>query len=64
MSDDDNRAARKQAADERAAALLSEGVPLSLLVDLAQPVESRQIYEDEGGDASWLARPMEPGAEG
>ena len=34
--------------------LLSEGVPLSLLMDLATPVHSRDIYRAEPGDTDWL----------
>jgi hypothetical protein len=35
--------------------LLSAGVPLTLLLDLATPVHSREIYELEAGRADWLA---------
>ena len=34
--------------------LLSEGVPLSLLIDLASPPHSDEIYQTEPGDADWL----------
>jgi hypothetical protein len=34
--------------------LLSEGVPLSLLIDLASPPHSDEIYQAEPGDAAWL----------
>ena len=34
--------------------LLSAGVPLSLLLDLSLPVDSRAISAAEGGSASWL----------
>jgi hypothetical protein len=35
--------------------LLSDGVPLSLLIDLATPPHSGEIYRAEAGDASpWL----------
>jgi hypothetical protein len=34
--------------------LLSDGVPLSLLLDLATPPHSSDIYNDEVGDADWL----------
>ena len=36
--------------------LLSEHVPLTLLIDLlpAQGPHSEEIYADEGGDAAWL----------
>jgi hypothetical protein len=39
---------------ERAMRLLSDGVPLTLLIDLAGPVHSRDIYRDEPGNADWL----------
>jgi hypothetical protein len=37
--------------------MLAAGVPVTLLLDLAAgtPLESREIYATEGGDASWLA---------
>ena len=34
--------------------LLAAGVPVSLLMDLAIPVNSREILAAEGGDAGWL----------
>ncbi len=34
--------------------LLGAGVPVSLLMDLAVPVDSREIYASEGGEAGWL----------
>jgi hypothetical protein len=34
---------------------LSEGVPLSLLLDLAGPLNSRDLYRQEAGDATWLS---------
>jgi hypothetical protein len=34
--------------------LLAEGIPLSLLIDLASAVHSREIYRSEPGDADWL----------
>ncbi|MGN6474460.1 MAG: hypothetical protein ACTHK4_12545 [Mycobacteriales bacterium] len=34
--------------------LLSDGVPLSLLIDLATPPHSDEIYRAEAGDAEWL----------
>jgi hypothetical protein len=36
--------------------LLAAGVPLTLLLDLAAPVPSRELYRDEPGDTAWLAR--------
>jgi hypothetical protein len=34
--------------------LLAAGVPVSLLMDLAVPVSSQEIFSAEGGDAGWL----------
>jgi hypothetical protein len=34
--------------------LLSAGVPLTLLLDLASPVHSSEIYALEAGEADWL----------
>ena len=34
--------------------LLSGGVPLTLLLDLAGPLRSRDLYREEAGDAAWL----------
>jgi hypothetical protein len=36
--------------------LLSQGVPLSLLIDLATPPHSSEIYHDEVGDTDWLLK--------
>lgn len=41
-------------ADEQAMRLLAERIPLSLLIDLATPVHSREIYRGEPADTSWL----------
>ena len=38
----------------RAMALLADGVPLSLLLDLAAAVPSRDVYRDEPADTGWL----------
>ncbi|HZG94413.1 MAG TPA: hypothetical protein VEZ46_06840 [Mycobacteriales bacterium] len=35
---------------------LAAGVPISLLLDLQIPVDSRAIMTTEGGDAGWLLR--------
>ncbi|MEO6714171.1 MAG: hypothetical protein ABIM89_12185 [Mycobacteriales bacterium] len=37
--------------------LLAAGIPITLLMDLTArtPLESREIYATEGGDAGWLA---------
>jgi hypothetical protein len=42
--------------EELAAAiqLLSAGVPLTLLLDLAGPLHSRDLYRREAGNADWL----------
>lgn len=37
-----------------ALALLARGVPLSLLLDLAGPLHSRDIYREEIGDTRWV----------
>lgn len=39
--------------------LLSEGVPLTLLIDLFYPavLDSRKIYASEPADTSWLRSP-------
>ncbi|HVY10163.1 MAG TPA: hypothetical protein VHB18_08465 [Mycobacteriales bacterium] len=34
--------------------LLSDGVPLTLLLDLAGPLHSRDLYREEVGDTGWL----------
>lgn len=34
--------------------LLRGGVPLTLLLDLATPIHSSEIYEREAGQADWL----------
>ena len=34
--------------------LLAAGIPLSLLLDLATAVDSRQLYAEERGAADWL----------
>ena len=44
---------RSPAAD-RALALLDAGIPLSLLLDLALPLDSRALLREEPGDAAWL----------
>lgn len=45
---------------EMALELLSAGVPLSLLLDLATTVNSHQVYDREPGDAVWLSAPAVP----
>jgi hypothetical protein len=34
--------------------LLRDGIPLSLLLDLAAPVHSDDLYRVEAGNADWL----------
>jgi hypothetical protein len=34
--------------------LLADGVPLTLLLDLAGPLRSRDLYREEAGNADWL----------
>jgi hypothetical protein len=34
--------------------LLSSGIPLTLLLDLAGPLHSRDLYREEAGNADWL----------
>jgi hypothetical protein len=34
--------------------LLEAGIPLSLLLDLAMPLDSAAVYETESGSADWL----------
>jgi hypothetical protein len=41
-------------ADESGMWLLADGIPLSLLIDLATPVHSRDIYRSEPADTTWL----------
>lgn len=40
--------------------LLSEGIPLTLLIDLFFPaaLDSREIYTSEPADTSWLRSPV------
>ena len=39
---------------DRALSLLHAGVPLSLLLDLAMPVHSADLYEEEPADTAWV----------
>jgi hypothetical protein len=34
--------------------LLEAGIPLTLLLDLAMPIHSADVYHDEAGSADWL----------
>ena len=40
--------------------LLRGRVPVTLLVDIAEPPDAEQVYEIEGGEADWLPYPVEP----
>jgi hypothetical protein len=35
--------------------LLADHVPVTLLLDLLAPPDSREVLDTEGGDAGWLA---------
>jgi hypothetical protein len=35
--------------------LLADHVPVTLLLDLLTPPDSREVLDTEGGDAGWLA---------
>jgi hypothetical protein len=35
-------------------ALLEAGIPLTLLLDLAMPIQSSDVYRTEPGTADWL----------
>jgi hypothetical protein len=35
-------------------ALLEAGIPLTLLLDLAMPIQSAEVYQTEPGSADWL----------
>lgn len=39
-----------------ALALLEAGIPLSLLLDLAMPIQSADLYRAEPADADWIAQ--------
>jgi hypothetical protein len=45
---------RSTAAHQQTLALLVAGVPLSLLLDLALPLDSAALLRDEPADASWV----------
>jgi hypothetical protein len=51
---DDRSAEDGQHEFDIALRLLSGGVPLSLLLDLAAPPHSTDIYNEEAGDTDWL----------
>ena len=40
--------------------MLRGRVPVTLLVDIAEPPDAEQVYEIEGGAADWLPYPAEP----
>jgi hypothetical protein len=35
--------------------LLADHVPVTLLMDLVAPPDSREVFDNEGGNANWLA---------
>jgi hypothetical protein len=35
--------------------LLADHVPVTLLMDLVAPPDSREVFDHEGGSADWLA---------
>jgi hypothetical protein len=54
VSDEEALVASGEHELEVALRLLSEGVPLSLLLDLATPPHSDEIYQTEPGETDWL----------
>lgn len=55
MTENTVRSALTQHTDtDSAFELLKAGVPLTLLLDLATPIHSAEVYELEAGDAEWL----------
>ena len=40
---------------DRAMKLLANGIPLTLLIDLATPPHSRAVYREEPGDVDWIS---------
>jgi hypothetical protein len=43
--------------------MLRGHVPVTLLVDIAEPPDAEQVYETEGGTADWLPYPAASGDE-
>lgn len=41
---------------DRAMKLLANGIPLTLLIDLATPPHSRAVYREEPGDVDWISK--------
>ena len=41
--------------DDQVMDMLAEHVPVTLLVDLAMPPNTTEVYDTEGGVADWLA---------
>ena len=35
--------------------MLSNHIPITLLLDLLAPPDAREVYSTEGGDTEWLA---------
>jgi hypothetical protein len=57
MEDPMDTTAMTLASERDAFALLRDGVPLSLLLDLALPVHSEDLLREEPADTSWVPRP-------
>jgi hypothetical protein len=47
--------AAMEAQNDAVLRLLSEHVPITLLIDLLAPPRTREVYVAEGGRADWLA---------
>jgi hypothetical protein len=41
-------------------AMLGDGVPVTLLLDLLRPPDADEVYVVEGGSADWLRCPATP----
>lgn len=54
MIEEDRSAEGGQHELDVALRLLSQGVPLSLLFDLATPPHSSELYQEEVADTDWL----------
>lgn len=42
-------------ADDQVMGMLAEHVPVTLLLDIAIPPDTTEVYDTEGGVADWLA---------
>jgi len=54
MTDQFRSTEPQQDAVDTAMELLAAGIPLTLLLDLATPVHSAELYSSEAGSADWL----------